>query len=428
VSEFDQMIEQTIGQLRSLVEQPSGRDWYRVEAKAGTRTAQVWLYDDIGWLGTTAKSFADEVRALDVDDITVHVNSPGGGAWDGIAIHNTLRDHRARVTVVVDGMAASAASVVAMAGDTVRMNRGAQMMIHGARGVAAGPAAVMAEAAAMLDKLSDAMAGIYAARAGGTVEDWRTAMDAETWYSAAEAVDAGLADELVDDTADAPQARWDMAAYAYAHAGRAAAPAPPLPHRPPPISAAEAARRIHAATRTPNRTPIRTEEGAGRMDPAKIREALGLAADASDSQVTAALAAAGLTNQPDPPTPEPQPDPTPPGPAPAGVIQVSASVWDEQQKTIARLSAYVDESRRNERDQVLAKAMQEGKFTPAQKQDFERMWDADPDAARKVIAGLTPNTAVAVAAFGFDGDAADRVFEREFGGLFPAGFFGGKGA
>lgn len=160
------------------------------------------------------------------------------------------------------------------------------------------------------------------------------------------------------------------------------------------------------------------------MDPAKIREALGLAADASDGEVKAALVTAGLANQPDP---VPDPDPAPAPNAAPGVMQVSASVWEEQQRTIANLTEFVQEARRGERDSVLAKAVEQGKFTPAQKTHFAKLWDADPQGTRDLIDNLTPNTALAVQASGYDGDIDGKAFDREFAGLFPNGFFGKVG-
>src|SRR5690606_38136643 len=125
--------------------------------------------------------------------------------FDGVAIYNALRDHPADVAVRVDGLAASAASFIAQAGDKVTMNRGSQLMIHDAWGLCIGPAADMRETAALLDRVSDTIAGLYAARAGGTVEDWREAMLAESWYSAEEAVEANLADEVVPAKGDSDQ-------------------------------------------------------------------------------------------------------------------------------------------------------------------------------------------------------------------------------
>lgn len=394
-----------IDRLRRMRARPevAGRDWYQVQSKATSRAATIRIYDDIGWMGTSARSFADELAALDVDHIDLHLNSPGGDAWDGIAIYNALRGHQASITVTVDALAASAASVIAMAGDRVRMNRGAQMMIHDAWGLVIGSAADMTDAASMFDKISDSLAGIYAARAGGTLAEWRQAMGKETWYTAAEAVDAGLADETLDEAADdAPQSRWDLKAYAFAYAGRDAAPPP---HKPKPAPAPA------GAASSPRK------EGAG-MDPAKIREALGLQPDASDDEVRTALASAGLAPTPPEPDPGPEPAPTPtpkPGSA-VGTMTIDVSAWDEQQKRIKRLEAAENKRLVEERDQVISAAVSQGKFPPARKEHWARLWDADPEGTRQVIASLARDV-VPMQALGYDGDR-DAV-DAEFDHLFP---------
>jgi hypothetical protein len=162
-----------------------------------------------------------------------------------------------------------------------------------------------------------------------------------------------------------------------------------------------------------------TEEmEAGLMDPAKIREALGLPADASDDEVKAGLlSAAGVTPQSTPPpepvaaaaAPEPETTPEPVTGAP-GTMLVASSVWDETQDTIKRLQAFVAKSERAERDQVIAQAVQDGKFTPAQKPHFAKLWDADPKGTRAVIDSLTRNSALAVMASGYAG-GGDEIDE-----------------
>jgi len=172
----------------------SGATWYRVTARQGE--AEVYLYDEIGAFGITAQAFVQELAQLDADSIRLHLNSPGGDVFDGIAIYNALKAHRAQVNVQVDSLAASIASVVAMAGDRVEIAGNAQVMIHDARGLAIGTADDMRELAELLDASSDIIAAIYQARAGGQTRSWRKAMKAITWYRGKEAVDAGLADAV----------------------------------------------------------------------------------------------------------------------------------------------------------------------------------------------------------------------------------------
>lgn len=163
--------------------------------------AEVWIYDEIGLWGVSARDFTTELVALDADAITVHLNSPGGDVFDGVAIYRALKDHPANVTTRVDSIAASIASVIAMAGDRVLMTRRSMMMIHEPFALSMGTAGDMRKAATALDKMGDTIAGIYSDRAGGTAAEWRARMADETWFSDDEAVDAGLADEVLREAA-----------------------------------------------------------------------------------------------------------------------------------------------------------------------------------------------------------------------------------
>lgn len=203
---------------RELVRQPENRkpdpaQWFRVANADGgdTDRAELFIYGAIGdfWGDddVTPAAFVQALRGISASTIDLHINSPGGYVFDGVAIHAALLNHAATVEVHIDGLAASAASFVAMAGDTISIEKPAKMMIHDARGLTIGNADDHHSAAAILDELSDTIAGIYADRAGGTVESWRDVMKAETWYSSAEAVAAGLADQVSNDTtADQPAA------------------------------------------------------------------------------------------------------------------------------------------------------------------------------------------------------------------------------
>ncbi len=159
--------------------------------------ADVYLYDEIGMWGVTANDFARDLRAIKSSVINLHLNSPGGEVFDGIAIYNSLKNHPAAVNVFVDGLAASSASFIAQAGDTIVMAKNATMMIHEPYGMAMGDAATMTKMAEELNLVGETIADIYAERATDTTSDeWRAAMRDETWYKAQDAVDAGLADEV----------------------------------------------------------------------------------------------------------------------------------------------------------------------------------------------------------------------------------------
>lgn len=159
--------------------------------------AQVYIYDEIGGsFGVSADEFVRDLNEITAKNIDVRINSPGGAVWDAIAIYNALIKHPANITTYVDALAASAASIVALAGDKVVMMVGAQMMIHDALGAEIGNAKDMRAMATFLDQQSDNIASMYAVKAGGELKDWRNLMLAETWLMANEAVEAGLADEV----------------------------------------------------------------------------------------------------------------------------------------------------------------------------------------------------------------------------------------
>ena len=214
---------------------PANREPLRAEVNTKTNesVATLRIFDVIdSWGGPFGVSAKEVAQALDelgsnITDLDVHVNSPGGEALEGIAILNLLRAHPARVTVTVDGLAASAASFIAAGADELVMARNSQLMIHDAWGLVVGNAEDMRDLAGTLDKLSDNIASIYAEKAGGKVEDWRSAMKAETWYTADEAVKAGLANSVLSAEEAQPSNAFDLSVFA--HAGRSDAPAPFIP-------------------------------------------------------------------------------------------------------------------------------------------------------------------------------------------------------
>jgi ATP-dependent protease ClpP protease subunit len=207
------------------------RSWYRITNAAGAESdeAEILLYDEIGgWWGCTADEFIAELRQVTASNVRVRINSPGGSVFEGIAIANALRSHPANVVVQVDSLAASIASVIAMAGDRVEMAPNSMLMIHDAAGLCIGSASDMEEMGQLLDLISDNIADAYVAKAGGTRDQWREAMRAESWYLPDGAVEAGLADEAMaapktgdpvepapeKDEPDMEQA-WDLSLYGY---------------------------------------------------------------------------------------------------------------------------------------------------------------------------------------------------------------------
>lgn len=168
-------------------------------------TAKLYVYDVIGGWDLDAAEFVRAVHAIKAPAIDMHVNSPGGFVYDAVAMYEAVKSHPATVTTRIDGLAASAASFLAQAGDEVEIAKGGRVMIHDAQGIAIGSPADFREYADLLDAVSDDISGYYADRAGGTPASWRKAMTATTWYSAAQAVDAGLADRVTDSGKSAPE-------------------------------------------------------------------------------------------------------------------------------------------------------------------------------------------------------------------------------
>lgn len=205
--------------IKTLPGVPEGRPCAAVSSQLQPRALDRWnagvraaadsdadrtisIYDVIGqdyWSGegVTAKRVASALRSMGKGPVTVNVNSPGGDMFEGLAIYNLLREHSGEVTVKVLGLAASAASVIAMAGDTVQIARAGFLMIHNAWVMAIGNRNDLEEVAATLKPFDDAMASIYAARTGQDVKAMAKLMDAETWIGGEAAVEGGFADELL---------------------------------------------------------------------------------------------------------------------------------------------------------------------------------------------------------------------------------------
>lgn len=177
------------------------------------QTAEIFLYDAIDpFWGIGAKEFAADLRALgDVEKIDLRINSPGGDVFDGMAMYNLLRDHAADVTTRVDGLAASAASVVAMAGDTVSMAENAMMMIHNPFTLAVGDAEEFRRTADTLDAVKAQIVGTYQTRVDLSADEIGELMDAETWMDATEAVEKGFASESTESMAVA--ASFDLSRF-----------------------------------------------------------------------------------------------------------------------------------------------------------------------------------------------------------------------
>lgn len=242
LTELNRKLRDRHQQVNSRV-QDGRRDWYKItDQGGGDSPAEVLIYDEISWFGIAADEFAADFRNIRASEITVRINSPGGGVFDGIAIANAIRAHPAKVTTQIDSLAASIASVIALAGDRVVMQPYSQFMIHDAMvalfcgmvGNAGELQEFIDELTHLIDRLnfqSNNIAAVYADKAGGTRDEWRDRMLAETWYTADEAVAAGLADEVLpaNRNQDEPETEnrvWDLSMFRYAGRDNAPSPAP----------------------------------------------------------------------------------------------------------------------------------------------------------------------------------------------------------
>ena len=169
--------------------------WYNIRVSA--EGAELSIHDEIGAYGVSAKDFINDLGKLPGDAaLTLRLNSPGGSVFDAVAIYNALKRHAGPVTVSIDGIAASAASYIAMAGNEIIMPENAFLMIHDPSGLVMGTATDMRAMAEALDKIAGALVKGYAAKSGKAEEEVAALMAAETWFTATEAVEAGFADSL----------------------------------------------------------------------------------------------------------------------------------------------------------------------------------------------------------------------------------------
>ena len=176
------------------------------------------IYEVIGedpWTGggMTVKRIDGILRSIGNKDVNVNINSPGGDVFEGIAIYNRLRDHQGKITVRIMGLAASAASIIAMAGDNIQIGSASFLMIHNAWVLAIGNRHDMLETANFLEPFDRALADVYVARTGQDLATVQAAMDADTWFNGTQAIELGYADELLppdamqEDTAKAATAK-----------------------------------------------------------------------------------------------------------------------------------------------------------------------------------------------------------------------------
>lgn len=192
--------------------QPRSKANLKISA-AADGVMDIMLYDEIGFFGITAKEFIADLAAISAPSLRVRINSPGGDVFDGLAIYNALKQYPGDVTCVVEGLAASAASFIALAGSRCVMADNALMMAHCAWGLSIGNKSDMMETAVILEKIDAQLSGIYATKTGKSPAECLAMMAGAgkndgTWFTATEAKEYGLVDELMtsSETTERPDA------------------------------------------------------------------------------------------------------------------------------------------------------------------------------------------------------------------------------
>lgn len=369
----------------------SGR-WYSIHNAVAER-ATIRIFEEIGYWGISEEEFARDLAQITAEEIEVQISSAGGEAFAGIAIYNQLRAHPARIITRVDGLAASAASVIVQAGDHRMIMSSAQMMIHDAWGLCVGPAEDMREYADVLDKLSANLADIYAARSGGDADAFRELMRTDTYLTDAEAVELGLADEVFDPPSAA--ARNTPAALASLPGAR------PL--------ARDNARNSTGPTGQEDRN----------MDYATLRAEHGIADDVTDEEIADVLSALG--DDEDESATENNVDEAAQEAAEEGGAPATAGTATEAENaalraTVANLTAREEERSRREaaaaKASVRETACRQGQITPNEWAEvWEPFYDADPAKATTQLSKL-PHNRIPVTEIGTAGGTADDADAR----------------
>lgn len=397
---------------RALVRPVDGaevRPWYRIQNKAGDKTVvQVDIYDEIHWFfGVSAVGFRDELKAIGdgVETIDLHINSPGGDVYEAIAIMNTLRQHDAKVVATVDGLAASSAGFIAVgASDELIVAKNAEIMAHLPWAVMVGDSADMRKTADDLERIGKNIASIFADRAGGSVDEWMDILTAETWWSAEEAVEAGIADRVLvapkRDDKGAAKNRYDLSVFN--HAGRSDAPAPSIPQ---------------AHNQTPPAPEAEKEEepNMGTLSESALQK-LGLDADADEAAINEAIEK--ITT----PEPEPAVEPTIEQAAQVaakfGQKLVNTAHYDQLTASVADLEARRDAAVKAENETAITNALTSGRIDAASADTWRAELEKNRDGTLALLNTLPANKAVPVDEIGHGVSREDNALDAENATVF----------
>ncbi len=392
------------------------RQWYSVQNKADDpKTAQVEIYDDIiPFFGVNAADFRNELKALgdDIETIDLHVHSRGGNVYEAVAIMNTLRQHAAKVVTTVDSIAASAAGFIAVgASDELVVAENAEIMAHLPWVMSIGDANDMRKTAERLDQIGNNIASIFAEKAGGTVEEWMQVLTDETWWSAQEAVDAGIADRVLKapkrKAAAKAGAKNSFDLSVFNHAGRDHAPAPRKPQ-------------AH------NQTPLgdESEVEKGKEPTVALSESalqkLGLNADADDSAIEAAI-----NGLPDPGAgnaaqSEPTAEQAAEVLAKLGMVAVNKASYDQTVAAVATLSAEREAAIEAENEAAITNALNTGRIDAASADTWRAEIKNNREGTLALLATLPANKAVPVDEIGHGVSREDQNLDAEMATVFAS--------
>lgn len=368
---------------------------------AGDGVVTLRLYDAIdsfgGEWGTSAREFNSVLDALprDTKQITLLINSPGGEVWDGLAILNALRAHPARVVAVVEGIAASAASFIAAGCDEVVMRENSEMFVHNAIGLAMGDADDMIATAEDLTRLDKNLASIYAAKSGKDSDYWLAEMKRDRFYTAEEAVEAGLADR-VEGVGDAASARalFDLSMFTNRGAGsgrhaervEAMLPDSSEPGNPNPKEAIVADLKAGLAERLGL-----TDADAEAMTEDELLAALDAALESEDADKEPVVAS-----------------------LPTGTVAIDAEVLAQLRGDAEAGRQALNAQIADRRDGVIAKALKEGRITPATQKHYRDLLEKDEEGVSALLGSLAPSNALNV------GEGGHQVVQSDEDALMAA--------
>jgi ATP-dependent Clp endopeptidase proteolytic subunit ClpP len=366
---------------------------FRVRGVAGApRTLEIDVFDVIGETydgeGFGAKALRARLKdAGEIDAIKLRVNSLGGDVWDGFASYELLRDHPARVEVTIEGVAASMATVIAMAGDRIEMAANADFMIHEPWSVSMGAAEDLEHAAQHLESLAQNIAATYASRTGRSVEEVRQWMKDETWMSATQAKERGFVDAVLPRKERAAAALSPEQVEAYRRADPAARALMVAPRFAAPEALA-AARAAETDTETQTHAAPQAAQGApqaarGDMSMNAILKALGAASEAEALTLVATLMALTAKSS---------------GVESLGVIEAWKTSAEKGARAEAELAGVRAALAKREKEdaeadaaRLINSAVEDGRLPPAKRANAETLFAKfGPDALRAHLEGLSP--------------------------------------